>query len=151
MPHCCSFLLSAGVAGRPLWVAASTHAGEEECVGRVHLALAKEWHNLLTIIVPRQPSRYQEVANKLTSMGLNVKFWSTEPRSCESFWFVHIVGISLLFAEYCLVCCVCGLLFLAASMLMPWSLWSWHWNMTLNGLTSSIRVVLLFRYTMCFG
>ncbi|CAD7697115.1 unnamed protein product [Ostreobium quekettii] len=90
-----------GVAGRPLWVAASTHDGEEECVGRAHLILAKEWRNLLTIIVPRHTWRCQEVADKLSSMGLNVKFWSAEPRSYSKVdvFVVDLVGeLPLLYA-----------------------------------------------------
>lgn len=53
--------LKKAVAGRPVWVAASTHAGEEDAVGVVHKTLKKEWSGLLTFVVPRQPSRCAEV------------------------------------------------------------------------------------------
>jgi 3-deoxy-D-manno-octulosonic-acid transferase len=55
-------LVRAAVAGRPVWLAASTHAGEEAAIFRVHAALAERHPDLLTIIVPRHPPRGAEVA-----------------------------------------------------------------------------------------
>lgn len=54
--------LSALVAGRPVWLAASTHAGEEAIVLSAHRRLAAAHPGLLTIIVPRHPERGPEVA-----------------------------------------------------------------------------------------
>ncbi len=59
-------------AGRPLWLAASTHAGEEAIAGAVHSALAPAHAGLLTVIVPRHPGRGGEVAGELASAGLAV-------------------------------------------------------------------------------
>lgn len=58
------------IAGRPVWLAASTHPGEEELVGEAHASLKKKFPNLLTIIVPRHSVRGDEVADKLS--GFNV-------------------------------------------------------------------------------
>jgi 3-deoxy-D-manno-octulosonic-acid transferase len=55
--------LSGLVAGRPLWMAASTHPGEEEVIAEVHRALAARFPHLLTIIVPRHPERGPETAD----------------------------------------------------------------------------------------
>lgn len=55
--------LSKATKGRPLWVYASTHAGEEEIACRVHSALEKDLPRLLTIIVPRHPHRRDEIIN----------------------------------------------------------------------------------------
>ena len=50
------------IAGRPVWLAASTHPGEEEIVIAVHRALAQRHPELLTIIAPRHPNRGVEIA-----------------------------------------------------------------------------------------
>ena len=49
--------LRAVLNGRPVWLAASTHAGEDEAVLDVHRALAARHPGVLTIIVPRHPER----------------------------------------------------------------------------------------------
>ncbi len=62
--------LSGLIAGRPVWLAASTHAGEENVIVAVHRALAKRHPHLLTIIAPRHPHRGPEVAAIATQAGL---------------------------------------------------------------------------------
>ena len=49
------------IGTRPLWVAASTHPGEEEILLDVHQALSLRFTNLLTIIVPRHPQRGADI------------------------------------------------------------------------------------------
>ncbi len=49
--------LKAKIGNRPCWLAASTHEGEEEAVGKVHFHLKKSIPDLLTVIVPRHPDR----------------------------------------------------------------------------------------------
>ena len=60
------------IGDRPVWLAASTHAGEEEMAGRVHSALKTTHPNLLTIIVPRHAPRGDEVTEALRTQGLTV-------------------------------------------------------------------------------
>ncbi|MBZ6076083.1 3-deoxy-D-manno-octulosonic acid transferase [Microvirga puerhi] len=62
--------LSGLVAGRPVWLAASTHPGEESIALAVHRALAQRHPNLLTIVVPRHPQRGPEIATLATQAGL---------------------------------------------------------------------------------
>jgi 3-deoxy-D-manno-octulosonic-acid transferase len=57
---------------RPLWLAASTHAGEEEIAARVHRGLAAGHSDLLTIIAPRHPVRSEAVCAMLRGHGLRV-------------------------------------------------------------------------------
>ncbi|WIA36478.1 hypothetical protein OEZ86_007778 [Tetradesmus obliquus] len=57
--------LRQAVAGRPMWVAAHTAPGEEEAVGSCHVRLRGDWKGLLTVLVPRTPSRCREVAAML--------------------------------------------------------------------------------------
>ncbi|MBW6399109.1 3-deoxy-D-manno-octulosonic acid transferase [Roseomonas sp. HJA6] len=47
---------------RPVWLAASTHPGEETMAVAAHRHLAERWPDLLTIIVPRHPERGAEIA-----------------------------------------------------------------------------------------
>jgi len=61
-----------GIVGeRPLWLAASTHPGEEAIAWRVHRNLAAH-PDLLTIVVPRHPERGAEVAAELATLGARV-------------------------------------------------------------------------------
>jgi len=45
------------IGGRPVWLAASTHPGEEEIIIQTHKILRKECPDLLTILVPRHIER----------------------------------------------------------------------------------------------
>jgi 3-deoxy-D-manno-octulosonic-acid transferase len=58
--------------GRPRWLAASTHPGEEEIAGEVHRRLRDRRKDLLTIIVPRHPERGPAIATVLGGSGLTV-------------------------------------------------------------------------------
>jgi 3-deoxy-D-manno-octulosonic-acid transferase len=64
--------LRAAFGGRPVFVAASTHAGEEEMLGRAHRIAAGRAAGLLTVIAPRHPARGAEVAAVLAEAGLDV-------------------------------------------------------------------------------
>ena len=54
--------LENAIANRPVMLAASTHPGEEETILPAHDAMRTRFPNLLTIIVPRHPSRSAEIA-----------------------------------------------------------------------------------------
>jgi len=64
--------LAAQAAGRPLWLAASTHDGEEEAAAEAHRRLRQRWPDLLTLVVPRHPARAGAVAQLLRGRGLVV-------------------------------------------------------------------------------
>jgi 3-deoxy-D-manno-octulosonic-acid transferase len=64
--------LRRAIDGRPLWLAASTHAGEEALAARVHRRLAREHPRLLTVIVPRHPDRGGAIAADLAREGFRV-------------------------------------------------------------------------------
>lgn len=76
--------LSSQIGSRHFWVAASTHAGEEEIVLDAHLSLVKGHPNALTILVPRHPSRAEDVVAMIQSRGLKVvRRSSREPLAPE--------------------------------------------------------------------
>ncbi len=54
--------LRALLGGRPVWLAASTHPGEDEIVFAAHRLLAAAHPRLLTILVPRHPERGDRIA-----------------------------------------------------------------------------------------
>lgn len=61
--------LQAAIGSRPVLVAASTHAGEENQIIDAAAKLLADLPDLLTIIVPRHPQRGEEVANLLGECG----------------------------------------------------------------------------------
>jgi len=54
--------LQEAIGTRPIFLASSTHAGEDETLLPAHDALRKNHPDLLTIIVPRHPDRGEEIA-----------------------------------------------------------------------------------------
>ena len=69
--------LAAAFSNRPLWLAASTHPGEEDVIGAAHSLIKKALPDLATIIVPRHPERGKAVAEMLRGQGLNVTLRSS--------------------------------------------------------------------------
>ncbi len=64
--------LETAMAGRPRWLAASTHPGEDQMAGVVHKALRDRFPKLLTLLAPRHPGRADEVRHELETLGLNI-------------------------------------------------------------------------------
>ena len=64
--------LRSALSSRPVWLAASTHPGEEEICAAVHCAVAATVPDLLTVIMPRHPDRGSDVAATLSGQGLRV-------------------------------------------------------------------------------
>jgi 3-deoxy-D-manno-octulosonic-acid transferase len=63
--------LSSRLAGRPVWMAASTHPGEEAAILAAHEALKRRFPALLTIVTPRHPERGREVETLAREVGLD--------------------------------------------------------------------------------
>jgi len=64
------------LADRSLWVAASTHPGEEVVVAEAHRAARAVDRRLLLVVVPRHPVRGPEIARELRARG-----WELASRS----------------------------------------------------------------------
>jgi 3-deoxy-D-manno-octulosonic-acid transferase len=65
-------IIAEAMKGRTVFVAASTHAGEEEQVARAHAIAKASVPGLLTILIPRHPDRGAEVAEAVFRSGLSV-------------------------------------------------------------------------------
>jgi 3-deoxy-D-manno-octulosonic-acid transferase len=63
--------LRTGLAGgRPVWIAGSTHAGEEEQVLAAHALVLERLPDAVLILVPRHPQRFDAVAALLADRAL---------------------------------------------------------------------------------
>jgi len=77
--------LERALAGRPRWLAASTHPGEDRLAGETHRALAARLPGLLTLLAPRHPNRAPQIRQTLEDLGLTVAQRSRgEPIAAET-------------------------------------------------------------------
>jgi len=65
-------LRSALFACRPVWIAVSTHRGEEQQVLEAHRILLKAHPDLLLVLVPRHPERFTEVRELIEESSFTV-------------------------------------------------------------------------------
>jgi 3-deoxy-D-manno-octulosonic-acid transferase len=68
--------LHEAVGNRPLWVLASSHAGEDELAVAAHKQLMQRFPKLLTVIVPRHVKRGSEIASLAAAAGLTASLRS---------------------------------------------------------------------------
>ena len=55
--------------GRPIWVAGSTHEGEEDMILNAHRAVLRRFPDALLLLVPRHPQRFEVVRDLLVRRG----------------------------------------------------------------------------------
>lgn len=60
------------IGERPVWIAASTHDGEERQILEAHRELCEQMPNLLLILVPRHPERFADVRELVEKSGFSV-------------------------------------------------------------------------------
>ena len=86
--------ITGALGGRPVWLAASTHAGEEEIVVDVHQRLRVTVPNLLTIVAPRHAARGAEIAGIAAAHGLPVSLRSRGDRieTATEFYIADTMG-----------------------------------------------------------
>jgi 3-deoxy-D-manno-octulosonic-acid transferase len=84
----------AALQGRPIWVAASTHPGEEQQVLDAHAKLRATHPDLALILVPRHPERSAEVARLIEARGLSFARRSAGevPRAGEAVYLADTLG-----------------------------------------------------------
>ena len=68
---------------RPVWLAASTHEGEDEQILQAHARIKSRMPECLLVLVPRHPERFDQVAKMADSVGFETVRRS-EQRSCGS-------------------------------------------------------------------
>jgi 3-deoxy-D-manno-octulosonic-acid transferase len=104
--------LRAVLADRPVWLAASTHPGEEALVFAAHRALAPAHPGLLTILVPRHPERGAEIAAACADIKLRRRSLGAEPPD-QGVWLADTLG------ELGLWYRLAGIVFVGRSLLAP--------------------------------
>ena len=57
---------------RPVWIAASTHAGEDDIILQAHQQVLQQQPRALLILVPRHPERFDGVARLVQQSGLRL-------------------------------------------------------------------------------
>ena len=87
-------IFQSAIAGRTVWLAASTHKGEEEKVSAVHQQIAPHKPGLLTILALRHPKRIEEVKNILAQHNLSFRLHSegTAPTTDDDVYIVDTMG-----------------------------------------------------------
>jgi 3-deoxy-D-manno-octulosonic-acid transferase len=58
------------ISKKKVWIASSTHPGEEKMCVLTHQNLKKKYKNLLTIIIPRHIERVPKIGKEINNMGL---------------------------------------------------------------------------------
>jgi 3-deoxy-D-manno-octulosonic-acid transferase len=86
--------LAAALSGRTVFLAASTHQGEEDMIAVAHLKMRPKKADLLTIIVPRHPERGPLIAEQLRAANLNFALRSEGklPESTTDIYVADTIG-----------------------------------------------------------
>lgn len=94
---------------RPVWLYASTHAGEEVLATDLHKSLISEFPDLLTIIVPRHPERRDDIAKICARTGLAARLRGeskTLPQDTDSIYIADTMGELGLFYRFARIACI---------------------------------------------
>ncbi|MGB0835139.1 MAG: lipid IV(A) 3-deoxy-D-manno-octulosonic acid transferase [Psychrobium sp.] len=60
------------VPNRPVWIAGSTHPGENEQIFAAHQTLLKDFPDLLLVVIPRHSERFDEVTQQASDAGFAI-------------------------------------------------------------------------------
>lgn len=102
-------ILRRALQGRPVWLYASTHDGEEEMACRLHKTLRERLPGLLTIIVPRHPERRQAIQALCEKQGMTVRLRSRShaaPQPGDDIYLADTLGELGLFYRLAPVTCI---------------------------------------------
>lgn len=79
---------------RPVWIAASTHEGEEEAVIALHRRLRERWPDLLLLWAPRHPERFTRVQGLAAAAGWQVGMRSRDgwPGAADDVFVIDTLG-----------------------------------------------------------
>lgn len=72
------------IMDRPVWIAASTHPGEDEILLKAHKKILEREPHALLILVPRHPERFNNVSNLIVNKGLSIARKSQQEAIKES-------------------------------------------------------------------
>jgi len=84
--------ITAQIAKRKIFVAASTHKGEEEFVIQAHQQLKKKFPDLLTILILRHPNRADEVKSLLNGINFAQRSKNENVAKATELYLVDTLG-----------------------------------------------------------
>ena len=98
------------ISRRPIWLASSTHPGEEEIVLTAHRALLKDYPDLLLLLVPRHPERAGDIAHMISAQGLTHSRRSAgeKPSTDTQVYLADTLGETGLWYKLSPITCLCG-------------------------------------------
>ena len=98
------------IAGRPLWLASSTHPGEDDIMLEAHRALLEDHPDLLLVLVPRHPERAEAIAGLAKAGGLRITQRSAGemPEDGTEVYLADTLGETGLWYALCPITCLCG-------------------------------------------
>lgn len=87
------------IGDRPIWIAASTHEGEEEQILSAHSQLKAKLPNALLILVPRHPNRADHIGGLLYKQHFDFARRSLDevPTSNQSVFLIDTLGEMMIF------------------------------------------------------
>ena len=94
-PNCVAELFarfSNELAGREVWLAASTHPGEEEVMLDAHKQILEAYPNALLILAPRHPERGRDLAVMLDDRSFSFGHWQKGPGPDDQVWLADTLG-----------------------------------------------------------
>ncbi|MCM2560839.1 3-deoxy-D-manno-octulosonic acid transferase [Lutimaribacter sp. EGI FJ00015] len=93
---------------RPVWVASSTHPGEDETMIAAHRALLLDHPDLLLILVPRHPERADGIEALIADAGLSVTRRSRGEGPGGAVYLADTFGETGLWYALAPIVCLCG-------------------------------------------
>ncbi len=102
--------VKAAIGDRPVFVAASTHAGEEALLGEAVGLLQERYPRILMILAPRHPERSDEVSAILTRSGrkLTRRSAGEVPGADHDVWLADTLGEMALWYAAAPTALICG-------------------------------------------
>ena len=100
------------IGDRPVWLAASTHPGEDEIIFAAHRRLSVAHPHLLTILVPRHPERGERIARLAGDVPVGRRS-AGEPPPDGGVWIADTLG------ELGLFCRLARIVFVGRSLVTP--------------------------------
>ncbi len=93
--------LQTAIGKRPIWIAASTHEGEDEKILAVHAKLKIKLPDALLILVPRHPERADKIAGTLYKQhfGFARRSLDETPTTSQSVFLIDTLGEMMTFFE----------------------------------------------------
>jgi len=87
-------MLKVALAGRPVWLAASTHEGEDSTILSAHALLRKTHPGALLILAPRHPERGDTLAGSVKQAGLRLarRSLGEVPDGQDTVWLADTLG-----------------------------------------------------------